>query len=55
MLLRCNCPGFLDWGIDMLVKMLVDENNLVAQEALDILDEACDDPVITTYFSMLVL
>lgn len=29
----------------MLVKRLVDKSNAVAQEALDILDEACDDPV----------
>jgi len=42
-LLRAGVSGFADWVIKLLVKQLSDEDPKVVNEALSILDEACDD------------
>ncbi len=43
-LLRAGVQDYFDWGIELLVKQLTDEHIKVAQLALTILDEACDEP-----------
>lgn len=45
MLLRANVEFFSNWGIELLVTQLHDRNKSISMEALDILDEACEDKV----------
>ncbi|XP_069819195.1 rapamycin-insensitive companion of mTOR isoform X2 [Dendropsophus ebraccatus] len=42
-LLRANVEFFSNWGIELLVTQLHDKNKSISTEALDILDEACED------------
>ncbi|NXG55430.1 RICTR protein, partial [Hemiprocne comata] len=42
-LLRANVEFFSNWGIELLVTQLHDKNKVISSEALDILDEACED------------
>uniref|UniRef100_A0A8B9J176 RPTOR independent companion of MTOR complex 2 n=1 Tax=Amazona collaria TaxID=241587 RepID=A0A8B9J176_9PSIT len=42
-LLRANVEFFSNWGIELLVTQLHDKNKTISSEALDILDEACED------------
>ncbi|XP_057216036.1 rapamycin-insensitive companion of mTOR isoform X2 [Triplophysa rosa] len=42
-LLRANVEFFSNWGMELLVTQLHDRNKAVSMEALDILDEACED------------
>ncbi len=42
-LLRSNVQDFSNWGIEFLVRQLQDQDSKVAQVALSVLDEACDD------------
>ncbi|XP_053195319.1 rapamycin-insensitive companion of mTOR-like [Scomber japonicus] len=42
-LLRANVEFFSNWGIELLVTQLHDRNKAISKEALDILDEACED------------
>ncbi|GFS15783.1 rapamycin-insensitive companion of mTOR [Elysia marginata] len=42
-LMRAGTPGFGQWGIEMLVTQLYDQEKSVAMSALHILDEACDN------------
>ena len=44
-LMRAGTPGFGQWGIEMLVTQLYDQEKSVAMSALHILDEACDNEV----------
>ncbi|KTG33649.1 hypothetical protein cypCar_00001480 [Cyprinus carpio] len=48
-LLRANVEFFSNWGIELLVTQLHDRNKAVSVEALDILDEACEDKVKSEY------
>ncbi|XP_074546078.1 rapamycin-insensitive companion of mTOR-like isoform X2 [Halichoeres trimaculatus] len=42
-LLRAGVEFFSNWGIELLVTQLYDRNKTISMEALDILDEACED------------
>ncbi|XP_008417379.1 rapamycin-insensitive companion of mTOR isoform X2 [Poecilia reticulata] len=42
-LLRAGVEFFSSWGMELLVTQLHDHNKVVSMEALDILDEACED------------
>ncbi|XP_056888315.1 rapamycin-insensitive companion of mTOR-like [Takifugu flavidus] len=42
-LLRASVEFFSSWGMELLVTQLHDHNKAVSMEALDILDEACED------------
>ncbi|XP_028312751.1 rapamycin-insensitive companion of mTOR-like isoform X1 [Gouania willdenowi] len=42
-LLRAGVEFFSSWGMELLVTQLHDHNKTVSMEALDILDEACED------------
>ncbi|TRY97901.1 hypothetical protein DNTS_034131, partial [Danionella cerebrum] len=42
-LLRANVEFFSNWGIELLVTQLHDRSKVVSMEALDILDEACEE------------
>ncbi|XP_041667185.1 rapamycin-insensitive companion of mTOR-like isoform X3 [Cheilinus undulatus] len=42
-LLRAGVEFFSNWGVELLVTQLYDRNKTVSMEALDILDEACED------------
>ncbi|XP_010740551.2 rapamycin-insensitive companion of mTOR isoform X2 [Larimichthys crocea] len=42
-LLRASVEFFSNWGIELLVTQLHDHNKTISMEALDILDEACED------------
>ncbi|CAJ1070974.1 rapamycin-insensitive companion of mTOR-like [Xyrichtys novacula] len=42
-LLRAGVEFFSNWGMELLVTQLYDRNKTVSMEALDILDEACED------------
>ncbi|XP_030624261.1 rapamycin-insensitive companion of mTOR [Chanos chanos] len=42
-LLRASVEFFSNWGIELLVTQLHDRNKAISMEALDILDEACED------------
>ncbi|XP_069077437.1 rapamycin-insensitive companion of mTOR isoform X1 [Pleurodeles waltl] len=42
-LLRANVEFFSNWGIELLVTQLYDKSKSVSSEALEILDEACED------------
>lgn len=44
-LLRAGVEFFSSWGMELLVTQLHDHNKAVSMEALDILDEACEDKV----------
>ena len=44
-LLRLNAPFFISWGMEMLIGQLYDLSSDVADEAIDILDEACEEEV----------
>lgn len=48
-LLRANVEFFSNWGMELLVTQLHDRNKAVSIEALDILDEACEDKVTSVY------
>eukprot|EP01132_Coremiostelium_polycephalum_P001142 gene1142-1449_t len=43
-LLRSGVQDFSNWGIDLLVQQLNDQDAKVSALALNVLDEACDDP-----------
>ncbi|EFA85309.1 cytosolic regulator of adenylyl cyclase [Heterostelium album PN500] len=43
-LFRAGVQDFCHWGVDFLVQQLNDADNKVAILALNVLDEACDDP-----------
>ena len=43
--LRANVPLFISWGLEMLTTQLYDMDSEVAEEAIDILDEACEEEV----------
>lgn len=45
MLLRASVEFFSSWGMELLVTQLHDHSKAVSMEALDILDEACEDKV----------
>lgn len=47
MLLRASVEFFSSWGMELLVTQLHDHSKAVSMEALDILDEACEDKVNT--------
>ncbi|XP_055330302.1 rapamycin-insensitive companion of mTOR-like [Paramacrobiotus metropolitanus] len=42
-LLRARLPGFSEWGMELLIGRLQDANIIVAQTAVEIIDEACDE------------
>ncbi|XP_055488041.1 rapamycin-insensitive companion of mTOR isoform X1 [Leucoraja erinacea] len=42
-LLRANVEFFSNWGMELLVTQLHDKNKAISLEALEILDEACED------------
>ncbi|KAM7369438.1 hypothetical protein PAMP_013707 [Pampus punctatissimus] len=42
-LLRASVEFFSSWGLELLVTQLHDRNKTISKEALDILDEACED------------
>lgn len=44
-LLRASVEFFSNWGIELLVTQLHDRNKTISMEALEILDEACEDKV----------
>ena len=44
-LLRARVQYFSNWGLKILVSLLYDPSQRVANEALDFLDEACEDKV----------
>lgn len=44
--LRLNAPFFNSWGMEMLIGQLYDSSSAIAEEAIDILDEACEEEVI---------
>lgn len=46
-LLRASVEFFSSWGMELLVTQLHDHSKAVSMEALDILDEACEDKVKT--------
>ena len=43
--LRVNAPFFSNWGMEMLIGQLYDLDNEISEEAIDILDEACEEEV----------
>lgn len=43
-LYRANVPEFIDWGTELISSQLYDKSNAVALEALNIMDEICDEP-----------
>ena len=47
--LRSNAPFFINWGMEMLIEQLYDIDKEVANEAIDILDEACEEEVSSTH------
>lgn len=55
-LLRANVEFFSNWGIELLVTQLHDKNKTISSEALDILDEACEDKVsIPSLFNLFLV
>lgn len=44
-LLRADVPFVTHWGMELLVTQLYDQSKVVAMEALDVIDEACEDEV----------
>lgn len=51
-LLRASVEFFSSWGMELLVTQLHDHSKAVSMEALDILDEACEDKVRTLCLHM---
>uniref|UniRef100_A0A8C9VSS2 RPTOR independent companion of MTOR, complex 2b n=1 Tax=Scleropages formosus TaxID=113540 RepID=A0A8C9VSS2_SCLFO len=49
-LLRANVEFFSSWGIELLVTQLHDCTKAISMEALDILNEACEEKVQTSMF-----
>ena len=43
--LLVNAPFFSNWGMEMLIGQLYDTDDTVREEAIDILDEACEEQV----------
>ena len=43
--LLVNAPFFSNWGMEMLIGQLYDTDDTVREEAIDILDEACEEEV----------
>ena len=43
--LLVNAPIFSNWGMEMLIGQLYDTGDTVREEAIDILDEACEEEV----------
>ncbi|XP_038056476.1 rapamycin-insensitive companion of mTOR-like isoform X1 [Patiria miniata] len=41
--LRAQIPFFQNWGMEMLVTQLYDKSSTVASEAVEIIEEACED------------
>ena len=58
-LLRLNAPFFISWGMEMLIGQLYDLSPGIADEAIDILDEACEEEVndenIIMYIIILIM
>lgn len=54
-LLRASVEFFSSWGMELLVTQLHDHSKAVSMEALDILDEACEDKVTALKKHMLQL
>lgn len=52
MLLRAGVEFFSSWGMELLVTQLHDHSKAVSMEALDILDEACEDKVMCMTYSI---
>ena len=44
-ILRCNPSSFSEWAISLIISLLHDESRTVASQALDVIDEACDNTV----------
>lgn len=44
-LLRARVPNFHDWGLALVINQVKDTSKSVRLAALNILDEACDEPV----------
>ena len=42
-LLRAKIPFFQIWGMELLVEQLYDKCRGIADEAVDIIEEACED------------
>ncbi|CAL1528119.1 unnamed protein product, partial [Lymnaea stagnalis] len=42
-LMRAGTPGFHQWGIELLVTQLYDQEKSIVMSAINILDEACDN------------
>ena len=43
--LLVNAPFFSNWGMEMLIGQLYDTDDIVREEAIDILYEACEEEV----------
>ena len=43
--LLVNAPFFSNWGMEMLIGQLYNTDDTVREEAIDILDEACEEEV----------
>ena len=43
--LLVNAPFFSNWGMEMLIGQLYDTDDTVREEAIDVLDEACEEEV----------
>ena len=43
--LLVNVPFFSNWGMEMLIGQLYDTDDTMRQEAIDILDKACEEEV----------
>lgn len=52
MLLRAGVEFFSSWGMELLVTQLHDHSKAVSMEALDILDEACEDKVTAAQLTL---
>lgn len=44
-LIRAKVPDFVSWGISLLITQLYDTSSSIAMEALNIMNEACDEYV----------
>jgi rapamycin-insensitive companion of mTOR len=44
-LLRADVPFVSHWGMELLVTQLYDQSKVVALEALNVIDEACEEEV----------
>ena len=43
--LLVNAPFFSNWGMEMLIGQLYDTDDTMREEAIDILNEACEEEV----------